>query len=213
MFLDTPLCQFCWLAAHQPSLKGCSPPHLLWSVVFSGQQGFAQLDAGCEAVVSGIDLRLDALMVVHQQLHWWHVSEHTRKHTHLPQLWPDYMLAKSSRQQQTLCTWGSPGLRWAESRPPSTASGLGPCWKTWTCLRCRGGGACVRRRPPANSSRPPAPRSPAAGCRRLYLQRTLTGGAPHPPAAASPATQRSKVKVRVTDLTRALCHKLHSVEL
>ena len=52
--------------------------HLVWSVVLPGQQSFAQLDAGGEAVVTGVDLRLDALMVVHQQLHRRHVSADTQ---------------------------------------------------------------------------------------------------------------------------------------
>ena len=44
-----------------------------------GQQGFSQLDAGGEAVVAGVDLRLDALVVVHQQLHRRHVSENRQR--------------------------------------------------------------------------------------------------------------------------------------
>lgn len=45
------------------------------------QQGLAQLDAGREAVVTSVDLRLDALVVVHQQLNGGHVPTQTNKQT------------------------------------------------------------------------------------------------------------------------------------
>lgn len=43
--------------------------HLLRCVMLPCQESLAQLDAGGEAVVAGVYLSLDALVVVHQQLH------------------------------------------------------------------------------------------------------------------------------------------------
>lgn len=48
--------------------------HLVGGVVLPGQERLSQLDAGGEAVVTRVDLGLDALVVVHQQLHRRHVA-------------------------------------------------------------------------------------------------------------------------------------------
>lgn len=53
-------------------------PHLLWCVVLACQQRLAQLDAGGEAVVTRVDLSLDALVIVHEQLHRGHVPAASR---------------------------------------------------------------------------------------------------------------------------------------
>ena len=61
---------------------GGGAPYLLGGVVLAGQQGLAQLDAGGEAVVTGVNLCLYALVVVHQQLHRGDIPAHTRTRTH-----------------------------------------------------------------------------------------------------------------------------------
>ena len=56
---------------------------LLWWIVLPCQQGFAHLDAGCEAVVAGVNLSFDALVVVHQELHRRHIPENVNIHMRL----------------------------------------------------------------------------------------------------------------------------------
>lgn len=54
-------------------------------------------------------------------------------------------------------TWASPGPQSGGWRPPSTASGHAPCWRSGTCLRCRPTLPAGPPLLPAGSSRPPEP--------------------------------------------------------
>lgn len=56
-----------------PSASHC-PSHLLGGLVLPLQQGLAELQAGAEVLAPGFDLCLDALVILHEQLHRGDIS-------------------------------------------------------------------------------------------------------------------------------------------